>query len=140
MILLIDTNVILDVLLNREEFVRDSSMVFKLCETKKAVDYISILSFANIMFVMRKQLSSKQIEEIFKKLSLIFNFSEINKNILEMTIKYGWSDFEDSIQAASGEIIKADYIVTRNIKDFVNSQIKAITPSQLLFKLNSFLD
>ena len=62
MVLLIDTNIVLDVLLNRSEFVKDSSMVWKLCETEQAKGYLSTLTYANMMYVMRKQLTPDQID------------------------------------------------------------------------------
>ena len=52
---LIDTNVILDVLCNRKMFVEDSLKIFKLSETKQIDGYISALSIANIIYIMRKQ-------------------------------------------------------------------------------------
>ena len=68
MVLLIDTNIVLDVLLNRSEFVKDSSVVWKLCETEQAKGYLSTLTYVNMMYVMRKQLTPDQIEEVFRKL------------------------------------------------------------------------
>lgn len=76
MVLLIDTNIVLDVLLNRPEFVKDSAMIWKLCETEQMKGYISTLTYANMMYVMRKQLTPEQIEEVFRKLSLIFEFAD----------------------------------------------------------------
>ena len=76
MVLLIDTNIVLDVLLNRPEFVKASSMIWKLCETEQAKGYISTLTYANMMYVMRKQLTPDQIEEVFRKLNLIFEFAD----------------------------------------------------------------
>ena len=55
MVLLIDANILLDVLMNRQEFVTDSSMIWKLCETEQAKGYISVLTYANIMNIKRKQ-------------------------------------------------------------------------------------
>ena len=52
MVLLIDANIILDVLLNRPEFVKESSLVWKLCETEQAKGYISALTFANLVYIM----------------------------------------------------------------------------------------
>lgn len=49
MVLLIDTNIVLDVLLNRLEFVKDSALIWKLCETEQAKGYISTLTYANMM-------------------------------------------------------------------------------------------
>ena len=79
MVLLIDTNIVLDVLLNRSEFVKDSSMVWKLCETEQAKGYLSTLTYANMMYIMRKQLTPDQIEEVFRKLNLIFKFADFKE-------------------------------------------------------------
>ena len=70
--LLIDANILLDVLQNRENFVRASSMVWKLCETEQAKGYISALTFANLVYIMRKEMDAQRIEEVLHMLSLIF--------------------------------------------------------------------
>ena len=57
MVLLIDTNIILDVLLSRSDFVKESSIIWKLCETEQAKGYISTLTYANMMYIMRKQMT-----------------------------------------------------------------------------------
>ena len=64
MILLIDANILLDVLMNRQDFVKDSSMIWKLCETNQAKGYISVLTIANLMYIMRKQLDPETIEKL----------------------------------------------------------------------------
>ena len=56
MVLLVDTNIILDVLLSRPEFVKDSSMIWKLCETEQAKGYLSTLTYANMMYVSKRQI------------------------------------------------------------------------------------
>ena len=56
--LLIDANVILDVLQNREPHVKDSSVIWKLCETRQAEGFISALTFANLVYIMRRQVSA----------------------------------------------------------------------------------
>ena len=115
MVLLIDTNVILDVLINRPEFVKDSSMIWKLCETEQARGYISTLTYANMMYVMRKQMTPDQIAEIFRKLSLIFEFADFSSSVLERAVTMKWKDFEDAVQSATAESVHADYIITRNL-------------------------
>ena len=64
MVLLIDTNVILDVLANRTDFVKDSSMVWKLCETDRAKGYVSALTIANVVYILRKELDPEKIGEV----------------------------------------------------------------------------
>ena len=70
MVLLIDANIVLDVLLNRPEFVKESSLVWKLCETEQAKGYISALTFANLVYIMRKQLTPEKIEDVLQRLGI----------------------------------------------------------------------
>ena len=93
MVLLVDTNIILDVLLSRPEFVKDSSMIWKLCETEQAKGYLSTLTYANMMYVMRKQLTPDQIEDVFRKLNLIFEFADFSPAVLERAVAMKWKDF-----------------------------------------------
>ncbi len=135
MVLLIDANIILDVLMNRQPFVKDSSLLWKLCETNKAKGYVSTLTFANMMYIMRKELSPETIEEVFGKLKLIFELADFSPAILEKAVKMKWKDFEDAVQSATAEQIHADYIVTRNVRDFTQSRVMAFSPSELLARI-----
>lgn len=135
MVLLIDTNIVLDVLLNRPEFVKDSSMIWKLCETEQAKGYISTLTYANMMYVMRKQLTPDQIEDVYRKLNLIFEFADFSPAVLDRAVSMKWKVFEDAVQSATAEHIHADYIITRNLKDFTKSKVMAFTPSELLARI-----
>ena len=83
MVLLIDTNIVLDVLQNREQFVKEASLIWKLCETGQIKGYISSLSYVNMMYIMRKQLTPEQIEAVFRKLHLIFEFADLESSVLE---------------------------------------------------------
>ena len=132
MVLLIDTNIIFDVLLSRSDFVKESSIIWKLCETEQAKGYISTLTYANMMYIMRKQMTPEQIEDVFRKLKLIFEFADFSSVVLEMAVNMKWKDFEDAIQSATAEYVHADYIITRNIKDFTQSKVMALTPAELL--------
>ena len=135
MLLLIDANIILDVLLNRSDFVKDSSMIWKLCETGQAKGYVSALTFANLVYIMRKQLDSKKIEEVYRKLSLIFEFADFSVADLTRVTEQKWSDFEDAVQSVTAERIHADYIITRNVRDFSKNKVMAFTPIELLARI-----
>ncbi len=135
MVLLIDANIILDVLMNRQPFVKDSSLIWKLCEAERATGYVSTLAFADMMYIMRKELSSEMIEEVFRKLKLIFEFADFSPAILEKAVEMKWKDFEDAVQSATAEQIHADYIITRNVRDFKQSRVIASTPSELLARI-----
>ncbi len=74
--LLIDGNIILDVLQNREPHVVDSAKIWKLCETDQMEGYVSGLTFSNLVCIMRKELNPEKINEVFKTLGLIFRFTD----------------------------------------------------------------
>lgn len=131
---LIDTNVILDVLIDRKEFSASAQKVFKLCEVKKIDGFISALSVPNIVYIMRKELDNDKIKSIVKKLSFIFNIAELRAEDLSSAIALNFGDYEDALHAAQAKRLKADYILTRNIKDFKNSEVPAIVPSEFLKK------
>lgn len=132
---LIDTNVILDVLCNRLPFVEDAQKVFRLCEVNKITGYISALSIPNIIYIMRKELDADKISDILEKFSLIFTIADLKSSDLTKAVKLGFDDYEDALQSVCASRIKADYIVTRNIKDFSGSKVTAIKPSELLERL-----
>ncbi len=132
---LIDTNIILDVLCNRSEFIEDSIKIFKLCEVKKITGYISSLSIPNIIYIMRKELDKNKVKEIIEKLSIIFNIIDLKFDDLKKATILNIEDYEDAIQSAQASRIKANYIITRNVKDYNNSKISAIKPSELIDRL-----
>ena len=135
MVLLIDANILLDVLQDRREFVRDSALIWKLCETEQMKGYISVLSFANMMYIMRKELTPDKIEDVFRKLKLIFKFADFSTAVLDRAVAMNWKDFEDAVQSATAEQIHADYIITRNVRDFAKSKVPAFTPAELLARI-----
>lgn len=129
---LIDTNVILDVLCARKEFFEYSSKVWKYCESNKVKGYICALSVPNLVCILRKELSPEKTYEIISQLFLIFKVVDLRSDDLKKAAQLKFNDYEDAIQSICATRIKADFIVTRNIKDFINSKIHAIKPSNLL--------
>ena len=132
---LIDTNVILDVLCKRQDFFEDSSMVMKYCEVDKIDGVISALSIPNIIYIMRKELDAEKTKDIIEKLQLIFTVADLKADDIKKALSLDFNDFEDALQSACASRIKADYIVTRNIRDFKNSRVIAIKPSELLERI-----
>lgn len=132
---LIDTNIILDVLCKRQEFYEDSARIFKLCEVKKITGVISALSIPNIMYILRKELDADKTKEVLDNLMLIFSVADLKADDLKKAADMKFKDFEDAIQSACASRIKANYIVTRNIKDFSESKVTAIKPTELLERI-----
>ena len=135
MILLIDAIVLLDVIMKQQEFVKDSSVIWKLCETGKVKGYVSSLTIASIVDIMQKEMDPQKIEEVLSILSMIFEFTDLCVSDIQQAARMQWNDYEDAIQSATAQRIHADFIITRNIKDFAKSKILAFTPTELLARI-----
>ena len=133
--ILIDTNVILDVLCNRTDFVEDSLKVFKYCEVNQITGCISAMSVSNIVYIMRKELDSERIKEILTVLTSLFTVVDLREADLLKAADLDFADYEDALQSVCATRVKANYIVTRNIKDFKNSPVPAIKPSELFERI-----
>lgn len=133
--LLIDANVLLDVMQRREPHFKDSSLIWKLCETESAEGFVSSLTFANLVYVMRKELEPGKIEEILQKLKMIFRLTDLCVSDITNAAEMKWDDFEDAVQSAIADRIHADYIITRNVRDYKGSRITAFTPAEYLARL-----
>jgi len=129
---LIDTNVILDVLCKRLDFYEDSARVFRLCEVRRISGVISALTIPNIMYILRKELDETKTKEILDNLFLIFSVADLKADDLKKAASMKFKDYEDAVQSACAERIKANYIITRNIKDFTLSRVAAIRPAEFL--------
>ena len=133
--LLIDANILLDVLQKREPHYRDSALIWKLCEAEQAEGYVSALSFADLVYVMRKELNAEMVLDVQKKMALIFRFADLTAADITRAVEMQWDDFEDAVQAATAERIHADHIITRNVRDFRQSRIVAFTPAEYLARI-----
>lgn len=133
--LLIDANIILDVLQKREPHYRYSAIIWKLCETRKVTGYVSVLTFMNMVYILRKELSPEKIEETYKALSLIFTFEDLTVEDVKNALLKRQKDFEDAVQIETAERVNADFIITRNVKDFMKSSIPAYTPLEFMQRI-----
>lgn len=133
--ILIDTNVILDVLCRRDEFLEDSLKVFRYCEAHQITGFISALSIPNIVYIMRRELDRNKIKEILTTLSAIFTVADLRETDLMKAAELDFADYEDALQSICAARLRANFIVTRNIKDFKNSPVPAIKPSELFDRI-----
>ncbi|MBP0977523.1 MAG: PIN domain-containing protein [Oscillospiraceae bacterium] len=132
---LVDTNVILDVLCNRADFVEDSSKIWKYCELDKIEGYISALSVPNIVYILRKELDPGKTSKLINQITMIFKIADLKSSDLKNAADMLSSDYEDALQMCQASRINADYIVTRNIRDFRESKVPAMKPAELLDRI-----
>ncbi len=137
MVILVDTNVILDFLVKREPYFESAKKVMQLCAEEKVKGYVAFHSLPNIFYIMRKQYTEQKRREVLWKVCQVLEVAcAEHKKVIEAIENDSFSDFEDCLQEKCAEQVKADYIVTRNIADYRESEIKAIEPDSLLQILN----
>ena len=130
---LLDTNVILDVLLKRKPFLEKSALVLLLSEKKLIDGYVSASSITDIFFLTNATYKDKQKSmELLKNLLKTINIASVTEEEIFRAVDLNWSDFEDAVQYSTGENIRADYIITRDSKGYINSTITTITPTDFL--------
>ena len=129
--ILVDTNVALDLLLQRADY-SCAVHIFFMAEKKHITGYISASAVTDIFFLSKGDLGKKPAIEALKDLLKVFKPATVTDNLIYQALYLGWNDFEDSVQYVVGESLAVDYIVTRNATDFSESSISAITPEQFI--------
>ncbi len=131
--ILVDTNVLLDYLLEREPFFEDAKKIVVSCAKGKTKGCIAAHSISNMFYILRKDFDEKERREVLLNLCSIFDVEGIDKvKLLSGLENEEISDFEDCLQMECAKSFGANYIVTRNIDDYVVSDVKAIEPKAYL--------
>ena len=133
--LMIDTNIILDVLLESDPFYAASKAVLTLCEKKEILGFISATAATDIFYLIRKGLGST--EKAYKALGSVLDIVKVltvtNNDVTEAFLKKA-GDFEDCLVATCAKSNKCSGIVTRNKKDFADFGIPLWSPEEILEK------
>ena len=123
MVILVDTNIIIDALANREPYADDAKRIMEKCAAREITGILAAHSIPNLFYIL-------------KNLCEIFQISDLNeKKIVAALENNAFSDFEDGLQEECAVEAMADYIVTRNPADFKHSRVKVILPDKLLREL-----
>lgn len=131
--LLIDTNIILDVLQNRESFVESSEKVLKMIQDRKIKGVLAAHTIPNLWYIMRKNYSQEQRRFFIESLLDYFEVSSLDKQkLLGALHRPEFPDFEDCLQDECAAELNADYIITRNTRDYRASRVQALTPEEFL--------
>lgn len=128
---LFDTNVILDVLLEREQFLVLSSNLVSSAETGLIKGYLCATTIITIDYLVSKQYNKEKAKLAIQSLLKIFQIASVDRIVLEESVNSKFTHFEDAVQYYSGQLIPVDSIVTRNISDFKNAEYPIYSPSEL---------
>ncbi len=128
----VDTNVLLDVFQQRNPQYEASVSVWDMAERGQISGFVSVTSFNNIYYIVSRFRDKKHAGRTIKLLRGTFSPVPLDEQILNQAIDSKINDFEDAIQFFSAVHASADFIITRNVKDFPKSNIPVLTPEEFL--------
>ena len=135
MVILIDTNVRIDFLITREPFYKTASEIIERCADGRLSGYIAFHSISNLWYILRKVPEDKRREWMKDICSILRVAGASHEEVLRAIERKEFKDFEDCLQDRCAKGVKAQYIVTRNTKDFLGSEVPAVLPEEFLEEL-----
>lgn len=131
----LDTNVVLDLLGEREPFYEPSAKIATLADKGKIRIYISALSFSTVYYLLTRFEDKAIVKEKIRKFKVISTTADLTNKIIEQGLSSGFPDFEDSLQYFAAVKMECNILITRNGKDFKESEIPVLTPDEYLNSL-----
>jgi predicted nucleic acid-binding protein len=130
--ILLDTNIVLDIALKREPYYSDSANVFKKINNKTIFGFITATTITDIYYIAKKEKGHYIAIDFITNLIQIVDIIGVDREIIIDSLTSQLLDFEDAIQSVASGFNNINFIITRNTRDFLNSEIKAITPTDFL--------
>ncbi len=135
--ILFDTNVILDVLLDREPFSSTAAKLFSQVEAGEISGYVCATTITTIHYLARKVIGTESAMEEINKLMKLFEVAPVNRAVLDEAISSEFKDFEDAVVHEAAIYQDAQGIVTRDLNGFKKSKINVYSPEEFLLQLES---
>jgi predicted nucleic acid-binding protein len=129
----VDTNIVIDLLSRREPFYAEATTLFSMADRKQIEIAVSSLTIANTSYALQRQLDSRKAKSVLRNLRLIVKILPLDEKVVDLALNdETFSDFEDSLQNFTAIEHGQELIVTRNLKDFKNSKLPAMTAKQFI--------
>lgn len=128
----VDTDVILDLLSQRQPHFHFSAVLFSLAEMGKFELYTTPTIMVNTFYLLRKQLGNESAKTALRKLRLIVHVIDSSEKVMDQALNSSFSDFEDAIQYYTALNANINTILTRNLKDYKSADILVQTPEIFL--------
>ena len=130
---LIDTDVLLDFFFDRVPFSNHAAKVLDLCRENRIQGFTTPVIIANTYYLLRKTAKHELVIDKLNQLLNIIDITEMNRNVVTKALSSNFKDFEDALQNYSAvETKEISVILTRNIKDFKNSELAVFMPETYL--------
>lgn len=133
--ILLDADVILDVLLDRPQFVDQAAALWEAHEQGMIEGHISAITPVNVFYIARKLKNAETAKLAVERLIGTFRVCGVNQAILQQALLLSISDYEDAVQLASAMSYRLDALITRNLKDYPGSPLPVFSPAAFLSHL-----
>jgi len=130
--ILFDTNVVLDVLLNRQPFVEASAAAWAAIESRISEGMLAAHAVTTIHYLIRKELGVVKAKRIVAATLRVFAVAAVDNAVILEALQLAFNDFEDAVTSAAARVAGCDCIVTRDPKGFRGSLIRSLTPEAVL--------
>ncbi len=125
--ILVDTNIVLDLLAKRTEFLTEAQELFTLSDKKELKLYVSSLTFANTYYILSQKMKLVIARKILRKFKVLVEVLPMDDKIIDLSLESDFKDFEDAIQYHTAIENNVSIIITRNLKDFKTAKIPVLT-------------
>jgi predicted nucleic acid-binding protein len=131
--LFVDTNILIDLLVDRPPFSKFAIAIFERAERKKVKLYTSSHSYATTHYLLKKYIDEKVLRTLLLTLLDFIEVIPVDLSIIKKSLLSKHKDFEDAIQIfAANSVDRLDFIVTRNLKDFKEAGVEVLPPDEVL--------
>jgi predicted nucleic acid-binding protein len=134
---LIDTNIVLDLMLDRMPYADDAAQLFDQAERGNISAVLCGTTVTTLYYIAAKTIGARKAKQAVGGLLSLCEVAPVGRAVLEAAIVSDFHDFEDAVLAAAGRIAIVDAIVTRNAKDFRNAGIPVYNAAQAVELLPS---
>ena len=128
----VDTDIVLDLLARREPFYAAAARLFSLAETGVLSLSVSSLTFANLFYILRKQVSARHAHEVLRDFKQLVTVLPVDDAVVEQALHAGFTDFEDAIQYFCALGAGCTALLTRNGRHYRKAAISLFTAEAFL--------
>ncbi|MBD2277045.1 MAG: PIN domain-containing protein [Dolichospermum sp. DEX189] len=133
---LFDSDVLLDILAQRQPFVVASAQALNTVMKKQVQGFVSGHAVTNIFYILRRQIGSEAARKLIENLLQHIQIASVTNQVIHQALQSPIKDFEDAVTSAAAMSAGLEIIVTRNQADFVASLVPAMLPEEFLKMLS----
>jgi predicted nucleic acid-binding protein len=129
---LLDTNVVLDVLLDRKPHATASASIWAACETGIAKGFLAAQALTTVHYLVARERGAAAARGVVTSILRVLRVAPVDADTIQRALQLGWPDFVDAVTAAAAEATRCDWLITRDPAGFRSSPVTAVAPEAAL--------